>query len=312
MAGISSKAAGKMENRYKFNGGTEFNNDFDISFYETQCRSYDPQLGRFLQIDELAEGAWEWTPYQFALDNPIRLNDPLGLEAEEAIADGGKKRKHKFNEEQTLQTVVVKSVRKLSHDQMVDVYWNLRNSGKGFGGVSDKLRERLDRQDGIERFMENVHRQTREQDMIALEIAANFIPVGWITKLKYVKYAANLFKLKRGIVAAKLLAKAKPLITVLGKAEWKEMGIQGYEKVAAEMGYNSFQVSDDVWKAMTYSEQLAANMKFLGEVVARGDEIIFSKWVASISGETGFFLKELEFLDKAGYHLSADGLGMIK
>ncbi len=58
MAGISSKAAGTLENRYKFNKGTEFNNDFDIGFYETQCRSYDPQIGRFLQVDELAEGAW--------------------------------------------------------------------------------------------------------------------------------------------------------------------------------------------------------------------------------------------------------------
>ena len=305
MAGISSKAAGKMENRYKFNGGTEFNNDFDISFYETQCRSYDPQIGRFLQIDELAEGAWEWTPYQFALDNPIRLNDPLGLEAEEAIADGGKKRKHKFNEEQTLSTVVVRSVKKLNHEEMQSVYWRLRDAGKGFGGVSDKLRERLERWDGIQRFMEDVHRQTREQDMIALEIAANFIPVGWITKLKYVKYAANLFKLKRGLAAAELLAKAKPLITILGK-------YPNYVRAGEEMGYNIFNIEKKVWDGMTEIEQLAANSKFIADAVARGDEIIFSHRVAAISGETGAFREELEQLGKAGYHLAADGLGMVK
>ena len=190
---------------------------------------------------------------------------------------------------------------------MQSVYWNLRNSGKGFDGVSDKLKGRLERWDGIQRFMENVHAQTRASDKIALEIAANFIPVGWITKLKYVKYAVNLFKLKRGVSA---ISKSKALVTVLGKAGYK--GVQGYEKVAAEMGYNSFQVSDDVWRAMSEAERWAANSKFLAEVVARGDEIIFSKRVAAISGETGFFRKELEYLVEQGYRLAADGLGMIK
>lgn len=36
-------------------------------------------------------------------------------------------------------------------------------------------------------------------DNLALEVGSFFIPVGWITKLKYVKWAVSLFKLKRGI-----------------------------------------------------------------------------------------------------------------
>jgi RHS repeat-associated protein len=95
MAGISSKSAGGMQSRYKFNGGTEFNNDFDISFYETEARSYDPQIGRFLQIDPLADAIDNQSPFVFADNNPILLNDPLGLEAEEAEDGGKKKRKHK-------------------------------------------------------------------------------------------------------------------------------------------------------------------------------------------------------------------------
>jgi len=35
MSGISSKAAGKLENKYKYNRGTELNTDFDINLYET-------------------------------------------------------------------------------------------------------------------------------------------------------------------------------------------------------------------------------------------------------------------------------------
>ena len=58
--------------------------------------------------------------------------------------------------------------------------------------------------------------------------------------------------------------------------------------------------------------RLAANMKFLAEVVARGDEIVFSKRVAAISEEAGMFREELEFLDKAGFNLKYDGLSMVK
>jgi hypothetical protein len=63
---------------------------------------------------------------------------------------------------------------------------------------------------------------------------------------------------------------------------------------------------------MTEVEQLAANGKFIADAVARGDEIIFSHRVATISGETDAFRKELEQLSEAGYRLAADGLGMVK
>ena len=85
MSGISSKAAGKLENRRKFNEGTELNTDFDISLYETDFRSYDPQIGRFLQIDELSEADFAWSPYVYSNNNPILLNDPTGLTSDSTI-----------------------------------------------------------------------------------------------------------------------------------------------------------------------------------------------------------------------------------
>jgi RHS repeat-associated protein len=79
MAGISSKAAGSLENRRKFNGGTERNTDLDINLDETNFRLYDSQIGRFLQIDALDGLSVSISPYSYANDNPISLNDPLGL-----------------------------------------------------------------------------------------------------------------------------------------------------------------------------------------------------------------------------------------
>jgi RHS repeat-associated protein len=79
---MSSKAAGSLENRRKFNDGTELDTDLDLNWYETDYRSYDPQIGRFHQIDELTEFDFNWSPYVYAHNNPILLNDPLGLTAD--------------------------------------------------------------------------------------------------------------------------------------------------------------------------------------------------------------------------------------
>jgi RHS repeat-associated protein len=84
MAGISSKAAGKLENKYKFNGGNElqhqeFSDGSGLEMYDAVHRMYDPQLGMFHQIDELAQLDFDISPYAFANNNPILINDPTGL-----------------------------------------------------------------------------------------------------------------------------------------------------------------------------------------------------------------------------------------
>ncbi|NTS39868.1 hypothetical protein HRG84_03045 [Flavisolibacter sp. BT320] len=79
MSGISSKSAGSLENRKKFNNGTELNTDFDLNWHETNFRSLDAQLGRFWQIDPLATSSYHLTSYNYASSNPILRNDPLGL-----------------------------------------------------------------------------------------------------------------------------------------------------------------------------------------------------------------------------------------
>jgi len=85
MAGISSKAAGKLENRYKFNS-YELNTDFDINIGEAFFRSHDPQLGRWWQIDPKAID-FE-SPYSFGHNNPILFNDALGDTSELYDMDG--------------------------------------------------------------------------------------------------------------------------------------------------------------------------------------------------------------------------------
>lgn len=84
MAGISSKAMGRIANRFKFNKGSElqekeFADGSGLDLYATNYRNIDPQIGRFLQIDPMSTLAFGYSPYAYASNNPLLFNDPFGL-----------------------------------------------------------------------------------------------------------------------------------------------------------------------------------------------------------------------------------------
>ncbi|HVY76216.1 MAG TPA: DUF6443 domain-containing protein [Puia sp.] len=91
MAGISDKAVktNYAENKYRYNQGAElqnkeFSDGSGLELYETSYRSYDPQLGRFAQVDPLADRFSLVSTYQYGMDNPVSFNDPTGAYAARA------------------------------------------------------------------------------------------------------------------------------------------------------------------------------------------------------------------------------------
>lgn len=82
MSGISSKAAGKLENRYKYNGkelqSKEFSDGSGLELYDYGKRMGDPQLGRWWVLDPKADLLEMSTPYAFCYNNPISYTDPDG------------------------------------------------------------------------------------------------------------------------------------------------------------------------------------------------------------------------------------------
>ena len=68
--------------------------DADLNWYDYGFRSYDPQIGKFPQLDPLTDGYPELTPYQYGSNDPIANIDVDGLEG--------------FNAVQTLDAVIIK------------------------------------------------------------------------------------------------------------------------------------------------------------------------------------------------------------
>ncbi|MCX6270102.1 MAG: hypothetical protein NTU44_02585 [Bacteroidetes bacterium] len=76
---LSYQASGTT-NLLKYNG-KEFQNDHDLNVYDYGARMYDPVIARWGTADPLAEKYRRWTPYNYCMNNPMRIIYPDGMAA---------------------------------------------------------------------------------------------------------------------------------------------------------------------------------------------------------------------------------------
>jgi len=60
-------------------------NELGLDWHDFDARNYDAALGKWMNIDPLAEDYYSWSPYNYSYNSPLKFNDPTGMGPEDVI-----------------------------------------------------------------------------------------------------------------------------------------------------------------------------------------------------------------------------------
>ncbi len=74
---VVSSNGNSLAQQWKF-GGKQYQEELGLNWYDVTARNYDPAIGRWMNLDPLAEKMRRHSPYNYALNNPVFFIDPDG------------------------------------------------------------------------------------------------------------------------------------------------------------------------------------------------------------------------------------------
>jgi RHS repeat-associated protein len=75
---VTTTHRNSVAQKYGF-GEKELNQELGLEWHDFGARNYDASLGRWMNIDPLAEQGLEYSPYSFCYNNPMHFTDPDGV-----------------------------------------------------------------------------------------------------------------------------------------------------------------------------------------------------------------------------------------
>ncbi|TEB40907.1 RHS repeat-associated core domain-containing protein, partial [Flavobacterium circumlabens] len=66
----------------------ELQDELGLNMYDYGARNYDPAIGRWMNIDPMAEKYFDITPYNYVANSPINSIDPDGMDKYIVTNDG--------------------------------------------------------------------------------------------------------------------------------------------------------------------------------------------------------------------------------
>lgn len=295
------------------------NAKFGLNWYDFMARSYDVQIGRWMQPDPAMQHA---SPYLAMANNPTSFTDPLGLTAQDHIgidiATGREVARAKSSGKD-----VYYSVRATGRDtwESLDILDNYISFGKlasslGFTPETDDYSRADNLQINYAPNVVNHNRKLDEQnaDRAKFNSVIKFNEASEINQLTGKPTGAGALQRPildpidgvgaiAGIIRGAIL-KGGGLLAA------KELSVIGpratYREFAKKISANFLDVTDEAWT-------MRKNVEFLQGVVKRGDDVIFSgKYNPLKLDPSSVLAQEIRYLQRHGYSWTDDFSRMIK